>query len=67
MTKKVIGYQIVGKNHELPNGLFSFQIFGTPREAYSYWRHNCLKFGRLPKFHITAVREGDIENPIYIH
>jgi len=65
--KKVIGYQIVGKNCELPDGLFSFQIFKTAKEAYKYWRNNCFTFGSPLKFHITQIREGDIENPIYLH
>ena len=65
MAKKhIIGYQITNSKHELPNGLFSFQIFKEIGEAYRYARKNEKE---MPKnCYIAVVWSGDIGNPTYI-
>ena len=78
MAKKVIGYQITNDKQEIPNGLFSFQIFKTAEEAFKYAREHKLNKELKPEdcwfkelipegcWFIQQVREGDIENPTYI-
>lgn len=64
----VIGYQITTKEHELPDGLFSFQLFRTANDAYKYFYQNHLP-ARSEKgnpFFVIQVQEGQIENPTYI-
>mgnify|MGYP003515170281 CR=1 FL=1 len=67
-TKKVIGYQITNMQHEVPEGLFSFQIFKTTTQAYKYAREHGLKGGLSTDkgWFVQQIREGDIENPTYI-
>lgn len=68
MTKKVIGYQITNMQHEVPEGLFSFQIFKTAEQAFNYAREHKLNKG-LPAeqcWFVQQVHEGDIEEPTYI-
>lgn len=68
MAKKVIGYQITNDKQEIPNGLFSFQIFKTAEQAFKYAREHKLNKG-LPAeqgWFIQQVHEGDIEEPTYI-
>ena len=64
--KKVIGYQIVNKKCEVPDGLWDFQIFKTLLEAFRYYTANRSKL-KGKGFFISIIREGDIEKPIYIH
>ena len=64
--KKVIGFQLTNRNHELPNGLWSFNVFKTLRETADYYRSHRSEL-RNRGFFISIVREGDIEEPIYIH
>ena len=68
MTKKVIGYRITNANQDIPNSLFSFQIFKTAEEAFKYAREYELNKGLKPEdcWFIQQVHEGDIENPTYI-
>ena len=68
MAKKVIGYQITNMQHEVPEGLFSFQIFKTTTQAYKYAREHGLKGGLSTDkgWFIQQIREGDIEEPTYI-
>ena len=64
----VIGYQITTKEHELPEGLSSFQLFRTAEDAYKYFRQNHLP-ARSEKgnpFFVIQIQEGQIENPTYI-
>ena len=63
MTKrKIIGYQITNTQDEIPEGLFSFQIFKTSEQAFNYAReHLTDKY-----WFIRQIREGDIEEPTYI-
>lgn len=68
MAKKVIGYQITNDKQEIPNGLFSFQIFKTADEAFDYAMFHKLNKD-LPTeqcWFIQEIREGDIEEPTYI-
>jgi len=68
MAKKVIGYQITNAKQDIPNGLFSFQIFKTAEQAFNYAREHKLNKG-LPAeqcWFIQQIREGDIEEPTYI-
>lgn len=62
--KKVIGYQITNEKQDIPNGLFSFQIFKTAEEAYTYANSHNLR--NYKGWFIQQVREGDIEKPTYI-
>ena len=62
-TKKVIGYQITNTQDEIPNGLFSFQIFKTAEQAYKYAREHLT---HEKYFFVQQIREGDIEEPTYI-
>lgn len=63
--KKIIGYQLTNAKHELPNGLFSFQIFRNIEDAYRYARQH---ENELPgKSFVQIVWSGNIENPIYIN
>ena len=64
MNKKVIGYQIKNENNEVPNGLFSFQVFRTIGEAYGYCRENNVD---VNEFFISQVRENDIEDMSYVY
>ena len=68
MAKKVIGYQITNAKQEIPDGLYSFQIFKTAEQAFEYVREHKLKKGIKPEdcWFIQQVREDDIEKPIYI-
>ena len=62
--KNIIGYQLTNAKHELPKGLFSFQIFRNAGNAYKYARQH---ESELPdKSFMQAVWSGDIENPTYI-
>ena len=67
-TKKVIGYRITNDKQEIPNGLFSFQIFKTAEEAFKYAREYKLNECLKPEdcWFIQQVHEGDIETPTYI-
>ena len=62
-TKKVIEYQITNTQGEIPNGLFSFQIFKTAEQAYKYAREHLT---HEKYFFVQQIREGDIEEPTYI-
>ena len=68
MAKKVIGYQITNIQDEIPEGLFSFQIFNTAEQAHKYAEKHGLKRSINPDkgWFIQQVREGDIEEPTYI-
>ena len=68
MAKKVIGYHITNMQHEVPEGLFSFQIFKTTAQAYKYAREHGLKGGISTDkgWFVQQVHESDIENPTYI-
>ena len=65
MAKKhIIGYQITNSKHELPNGLFSFQIFRSHGIAYKYARQH---EDELPKnAFVQIVWSGDLQDPTYI-
>lgn len=68
MAKKVIGYQITNDKQEIPNGLFSFQVFKTAEQAFNYLREHKLNKG-VPAEQCWFVKEyyeGDIEEPTYI-
>lgn len=65
-SKKVIGYQITRFNNgepEIPNGLYSFQIFRSANDA-----HRWMVMNGISRVHwsIGIVKSGDIENPSYI-
>lgn len=64
--KKVIGYQITNKQNEIPEGLFSFQIFKTEEQAYKYAREHGVVIDWDKSWFIRQVRDGDIEEPTYI-
>ena len=64
--KKIIGYQITNDKQEIPNGLFSFQIFKTTTQAYKYARAIGINDLCDDGWFIQQVHEGDIENPTYI-
>jgi hypothetical protein len=66
MAKKVIGYQITNRNQDIPNSLFSFQIFKTEEQAFEYAREHGVVFDWDKGWFVRQVREGDIENPTYI-
>lgn len=68
MAKKVIGYQITNRNQDIPEGLYSFQIFKTAEQAFEYAREYKLNKGLKSEdcWFIQQVHKGDIENPTYI-
>ena len=68
-TKKVIGYQITNTQDEIPNGLFSFQIFKTAVQAFDYLYEHRLNKGLSASqcWFIKEYYEGDIEEPTYIY
>jgi len=61
--RKIVGYQITNTQDEIPEGLFSFQIFKTAEQAFNYAREH-LKSEKY--WFIQQIREGDIEEPTYI-
>ena len=68
MAKKVIGYQITNSEENIPEGLYSFQVFKTSEDAFRYLRVNALNRG-LPVekcWFVKEYYEGDIEEPTYI-
>jgi hypothetical protein len=68
MAKKVIGYQIVNAEENIPNGLYSFQVFKTAEDAFRYLREHALNKGVPPEqcWFVKEYYEGDIEEPTYI-
>ena len=68
MAKKVIGYQIVNAEENIPNGLYSFQVFKTAEDAFRYLRENELNKGLPPEksWFVKEYYDGDIEEPTYI-
>lgn len=65
MAKRVIiGYQLTNAKHELPKGLFSFQIFRDKGNAYKYARQH---ESELPDgCFVQIIWSGCIGNPTYI-
>ena len=61
--RKIVGYQITNKNCDVPDGLWSFQIFKTAEQAYKYAREHLT---HEKYFFVQQIREGDIEEPTYI-
>ena len=61
--RKIVGYQITNTQDEIPEGLFSFQIFKTAEQAFKYAQEH-LKPEKY--WFIQIIREGDIEEPTYI-
>lgn len=68
MAKKIIGYQIVNAEKNIPYGLYSFQLFKTSEDAFRYLRENELNKGLPPErcWSVKEYYEGDIEEPTYI-
>ena len=66
--RKIVGYQITNKKCDVPEGLWSFQLFRDIRNAYKYCREHGLKGGKGTNgtWFIQVIREGDIEEPTYI-
>ena len=64
MAKKIIGYQIVGDNNDIPTGLFSWQIFREWKKAHEYAKTHENEMPR--DYTIVSIYEGDIEEPSYI-
>ena len=63
---KLIGYQVVGDDGEMPEGLFSFQVIKDKQEA-----EDILDFAKAEEPHkkgmtIYPVYEGDIKKPSFI-
>ena len=66
MAKKIIGYQIVSKNEpEMPEGLWSFEIFVALEDAREYLETEVRPEER-DKYTIISIREDDIEDPYFI-
>ena len=68
MAKKVIGYQITNGKQDIPNGLYSFQVFKTAEQAFNYLREHKLNQGLTPEdsWFVKEYYEGDIEEPSYV-
>ncbi len=63
---KLIGYQVVGDDGEMPEGLFSFQVIKDKQEA-----ENILAVVKAEEPHkkgmaVYPIYEGDIEEPSFI-
>lgn len=61
MLRKIIGYQITNGN-DVPNGLWSFQVFRTKKKAENYFK----KYNLQDDWTIQVVRDGDVEEPTFI-
>lgn len=63
---RLVGYQIVGDNDEMPEGLFSFQVIRSREKALEWLaqveKYEPHKTGML----VCPVYEGDIEGPSFI-
>lgn len=62
MKKKLIGFQIESNDgrHNIPQGLASYEIFGSKRKAIRYIKENCSD---PENWIILPIAEGDIEEP----
>ena len=68
MAKKVLGYQIVNAEGNIPDGLYSFQVFKAAEDAFRYLREHELNRGVPIEqcWFVQEYYEGDIEDPTYI-
>ena len=68
MAKKILGYQIVNAEGNIPEGLYSFQVFKTAEDAFRYLREHELNRGVPIEqcWFVQEYYEGDIEEPTYI-
>ena len=63
MAHKILGYQIVNDNCEIPKHLFSFVIFREWSEANIYAHEHKDEMPR--DYYIQTIYDGDIEEPTY--
>ena len=63
---KLIGYQIVDNEGELPDGFFSFQVIKDKDEALHILHKTEVEEPHLDEPKIYPVYEGDIEGPSFI-
>ena len=61
--RKIIGYQITNAEHDVPRGLYSFQLFRTSTSAFKYLNYNLRD---AKGWFIEPIYEGGIEKPSYI-
>ena len=62
----LVGYQVVGDDGELPDGLFSFQIIRKKEDAVHILNKTAVEEPHKTGMAICPVYKGDIEEPSFI-
>ena len=63
---KLLGYQIVGNNGEMPEELFTFQIIKDKKDAMDILKELSTDETEKKGMMILPIYEGDIEEPTFI-